>query len=283
MMDSLIRKLAKPSRLVGMILMFAAAAFGVILAAADFGGGFMPVVGQLVLLVFNLALIGVIPLLLALKKDELIPYALAPLFSYWIIGSIIDYIGSARRVASGYLGLVIAASLFEFFIGCALLAVVVMLVIYFFTANRRFVQIAFFTWMASGLFFFLAWVLWLAGHAKYGGDWTSYINLFYNYLFLPFGLMFVVLHYLIGKAPEEAAPQTVPSTQESDTPNDADPTVAEDSTLSQKEQMSATESVSTDEEQSAATETAPAEAQEQDVIEDGGETLEGDKKSDDEA
>lgn len=197
-MDNLVRGVASKAKLIGMILLFAATAFVLVLDAAGIGGGFMPVIGSLILLVVDLAMVGIIPLLIALKKHDLVKYAFAPVFGYWIISTLFNRIGRADWITSGTNGIVITASLFDFIAGCALLAVIVMAVLFFITKKSKMLQIGFCILTGALVFFFLAWVMWIAAYAKFDADWTSYFGAFYNYLFFPFGLAFVALDLLMG-------------------------------------------------------------------------------------
>ena len=229
-MDNLVRGVASKAKLIGLILLFAATAFVLVLDAAGIGGGFMPVIGSLILLVVDLAMVGIIPLLIALKKHDLVKYAFAPVFGYWIISTLFNRIGRADWITSGTNGIVITASLFDFIAGCALLAVIVMAVLFFITKKSKMLQIGFCILAGALVFFFLAWVMWIAAYAKFDADWTSYFGAFYNYLFFPFGLAFVALDLLMGSGTvgKQAVTETNEAEEEAPAQEETDEAEQED-------------------------------------------------------
>ena len=242
-MDKLIQTVGKKAKLVAMILFFAATAFLIVISAAGFGGGFMPVVGNLFLFVFNLALIGSIPVLLVLKKYDLSYKVLAILFTYWIINGVFNYIGSADDAVSWNPSLVIAASIFEFFVGLCLIAVIVFALIYFFTKKRKFLQIGFCIFAASSFFFLMTWIMMICVGAKYNANWTFYFNAFYEYLFLPCGLIFMVLDYLFettkiennAETAEDNEVKMIESSDETDAQNEDAAVKAESESIDEQE------------------------------------------------
>lgn len=191
--DSIVAIVAKKSKLLAIIFMFAATAFSLIVYAAGIGGAFMPVVGGLLLFLFQIALVGVIPVLLVLKKDELIKYALVPIFSYWLISSIYSFLGNSDLIAKGYAGVTIAMALFQFFIALAQLAVIAFMIVYLFKKEKKWAQIAFCILVGSLVFYLVEWALSLGMYAKYDAAWTNYFYAFYAYIFLPAGMVFVLL------------------------------------------------------------------------------------------
>ena len=196
-MDNFILGVSKKAKLIAMILLFAATTFLLIATLANLGGGFMPVLGDLILLAVDLVIVGIIPLLIVLKKDNAIKYVLAPIFGYWLLRSIHTYIGHSSRIVGNNPGLIIAPSVFEFVIGCTLLGIVVLTVLYFFMKKKILLNIGFAMLAGAVGLFFVTFVLWIAAYAKYGADWTSYIYGFYEFLFLPAGLVFIVLDGLV--------------------------------------------------------------------------------------
>lgn len=195
-MDKIIRTVASKSALIGMILLFLAAGFSFIVNAAGIGGEFMPVIGGLFTLLFDLAILGIVPVLIALKKHDLIKYALVPLLAYWFISTIYNFLAGCEVIYDGVDGLIIAIAMFEFFAACALLTALVFAVMYFFSKDRKWLQIGFVVFAGSLLFFLLVWALRLAFLADLDADWTSYLYAFCSLLFLPSGLVFVTLTQL---------------------------------------------------------------------------------------
>lgn len=214
-MDKIVNTLTKPAKMIAMILLFAAAGFGLIGNAGGLGGGFMPVVGGLVYLLFDLAFWAIIPVLYVLKKDELVKYALVPVAGFWGISTIYNFLGSAEFVTGGWGGLTITISLFEFLIALAFLAVLAFGILYFVKKDKKFLQIAFCIFAGSLLFFVLVWALSIALFAQGNADWTTYFDLFRSALFIPFGLVFAVLAFLnegktsvVAPTAEETGDQT---------------------------------------------------------------------------
>ena len=226
-MNKIVTLVSKKSDFIGMILLFAAAGFVAITDIAGIGGGFMPVVGNLLIFFFDLVLLGAVPLLLALKKQQYVKYALAPLACYWMISSVLTYLGYADNATAGMSQLSITTGVFGFFIGCALLASLILAFIYGLKKSNKCLQVAYVVLVASLLFFLLVWVLRLAMYAKYDLGWDSYIGAFAHYLFLPAGLYLVLLRPIYARtapqgAEEAPAVQNVPSEDaEDDSAEDA--------------------------------------------------------------
>lgn len=223
-MDKLIIGVSKKAKLIAIILLFAATGFLLIATLANLGGGFMPVLGDLILLLVDLVIVGIIPLLLVLNKDSMAKYVLAPIFGYWMLRSIHTYIGHSSRIVGDNPGLIIAPSVFEFIIGCALLAILVLMVLYFFMKKPLLLNIGFAILACSLVFFLLTFVLWIAAYAKYNSDWPNYFYAFYEFLFLPAGLTFAVMDFLVGYIHKDVGNESVESQDEENADADANET-----------------------------------------------------------
>ena len=191
-MDKIITIVTKPAKMIAMILLFAAAGFGLIVNASDLGGGFMPVVGGLLFLLFDLVIWASIPTLYALKKDYLVKYALAIVLGYWAISFIYSGLQGAFVATKGYAGLTIASGLFRFFIALILLGCAAMLILYVIKKDKKFLQISVCAFAGSLLFFFVLWAIRLAAYVEWEYDWADYFDLFRTCLFAPIGLVFAV-------------------------------------------------------------------------------------------
>ena len=229
-MDNVVKKLTPVSKLIAIIALYAATAFAFIANAAGIGGGFFPVVGGLIGLLFATALFGSIPTLLLLKKDKLANFALIPVFSYWFINSVFDALGWADNAVSGAGGLTITIGIFAFIVALALLTAGAFGVLYFLKKDKKFLQLAIVILFGTILFFFLIWVLLIALFAKYGWDWNSYFDAFYQYLFLPIGISFLVLDRIqavvYGTSCDNSAPA---SSDNRSAENDNESVVADES------------------------------------------------------
>ena len=197
-MDNLISKSAPLARTIGMALLFAAAAFGLVVNGAGIGGGFMPVLGGLLSLIFDLAVVVCVPLLLVLKRDDLLRWALAPVLAYWVIATIYNFLGGADVVTGNYNGLTIARGLFQFFIAAAFLGIVVLLLLYVLRRNRKMINLSFCVLAGSLVLFVVLWGLSLGAYAKYNADWSSYLYAFKAYIFMPIGYAATILAYFGG-------------------------------------------------------------------------------------
>jgi hypothetical protein len=206
LIDKLLPKVAKYAKMIGMILMFAAAAFLFIVTAAGIGDAFMPAIGNIVMMIVSLALWGVVPLLILLKKYDLAQKALLPVFIFWILSSIFTFFEDCQYMVDGVHGLAIAAAVFEFIIGGALIAIIVLSILSYLKKERAYLQLAFLVMVCSLLFFFLAWIMWIAAYATFDLGWASYLQLFAQMLFLPIGMACLCLDYLMQTAdiPDES-------------------------------------------------------------------------------
>lgn len=204
--DNVVKKISPLSKIIAIIALYAATAFAFIAEAADIGGGFFPVIGGLLTLIFVVAVFGGIPTLLVLKKDKPAVYALIPVTSYWFISTLGDCLSRSGNIYKGAGGLTITIGVFSLIIAMAFFAVATLGVLYYLKKGKKLLQIAVCILIGSLLFFFLIWVLLIALYAEYNAAWTSYFYDFYQYLFLPIGFVFAFLNCIYGKLYGDAKP-----------------------------------------------------------------------------
>ena len=198
-MDNIIRKIGPFAKWVCVGALFGAAAFSSIAIAAGFGGGFMPVVGTLLIMLFNLALIAAIPLLYVLKKQQFVPYALGAVLMWWLISGIYNHIGDADMAIDYYSSLTIARGVFSFLIGLAMMGALAMGILYVIKREKRWLQIALCILAGSLLLFLINWAMTLAVAANFGADWDRYFDIIAEYLLMPVGMVFAIFDYLFVK------------------------------------------------------------------------------------
>lgn len=205
-MDKIINVLHSKSKLLTIVFLLAAAGVSLIVDAAGFPNGFMPVVGSLLHLLLDVIIWGIVPVLFLLKKDSLAKCALIPIASFWLIQSIYSGLDSSFVVTDGYSGLTIAAGLFAFFFGLTILAAVVLGILYAFTRKRMLMQVAFAVVAGGIVFALVAWALRLAVNAKFDADWTDYLDVFLQYIFLPLGFWFATFYYVYDTVVDGVTP-----------------------------------------------------------------------------
>lgn len=125
-MDQLFQKLQKPSKLLAVILLLVAAGCALLVDLGNFGDAFMPVLGALFFLMFDVALTGVVALLLLLGKTDLAKKALFPIFAFWLFSSIYSYLNSAAWITKGVNGLLVTVCVFQFLTALVLIGALVL-------------------------------------------------------------------------------------------------------------------------------------------------------------
>lgn len=195
-MNNLVNKLAKTMGFVGMIVLFVAAGMSLIIDLASFPDGFLPVVGHLLLTLFDLAVMVAVPLTLVLRKERLYKYALAIVVAYWLVSMTYGMLSDSDLANGNYTGITVAVGVFNFFVGACLLGSIVLAVLYVLLRKKMLLQIAFCVLAGSLAFFLLDWILTMARYAKFGVDWLSYFAAINSLLVLPTGIVMVLWHFL---------------------------------------------------------------------------------------
>ena len=129
--DGFMKKLFDPklAKLLTIIFLIVAAGSNILVTVGNFGSAFMPVIGDLVILVFETALYAAVAVLLLIGKVELAKKTLLPIFSYWLISAILGNLSSSGGIVGGQNGLIIVFCLFEFIAALGLIAAGIMFVL----------------------------------------------------------------------------------------------------------------------------------------------------------
>ena len=127
---SLIKKFGK------LLIIILGFAYGAIFAVTAIGAGaikgqFMPVLANLILMTVGTGAIISVPLLLLLKKETPARLIFAVLAIYWMIYAAQDNLSLAGYAVKGMPGEAVTAGIFAFIIALLLLAVSVLLIVYY--------------------------------------------------------------------------------------------------------------------------------------------------------
>ena len=190
--DGIRQKVFAPAlaKLLTIIFLFVAAGCVLLVNVGNFGNAFMPVVGDLITLVFMIVLYAAVAVLLLIGKTELAKKVLYPIFAYWLISTIISDLSVSGNIVAGQNGLVVVYSLFEFALALLLIAASVLFVL---SANGK-AKLANIAW----IFVFcvlalsaLAFLLRLIRLIDVGANWTRYFSILGECAF-NFGMIFAV-------------------------------------------------------------------------------------------
>ena len=184
-METALGVVKKPSKTIAIVAFAVGILFSFIARAASIGNGFMPVIGGLILMFFDVAVFGVVPLLLILKKDDLAKTAFGFVFAYWLISRIYDNVGDATNIFKGMGNLWIATFVFDFLWGLALLVFAVLFVCYYVKKERVLLSAGFCVLFGSLPLALLAWILCVAAYAKGKANWQNYFSAISYYLAIP--------------------------------------------------------------------------------------------------
>lgn len=194
-MKSVLSVLKKPSKTIALCAFIAGILFSFIARAASIGTGFMPVIGDIILMLFDVAVFGVVPLLFILKKEDLAKTFFKFVFAYWLISRTYTLIGDASNIVKGLGGVWIAASVFDFLWGLALLSFIVLNVISFFKQDKRLSSAGLCILIGSLFLSVLAWILHVSAYATAKIGWQSYFNVVSYYLAIPTAISFTMLYF----------------------------------------------------------------------------------------
>ena len=223
-MKKVFEVLLKPSRLILIIAAFAYAGLYAIVSFGSFDGGFLAVVGGLIVSTLTLAAVVAIPVLLLLKKEEAAKLVFILVAGYWLVSSAQNYLLNYSWWVEGDKALPILIAVFAFLAGLALTGVLVLLVLHFILKKEVFKFFAVLAFVGAYLFIFVLVVLLLvyyiqivANNGKVG--WTSYISLLLM-LTAPVAVLFGYLYFL--GAPQYDFPKKAPKEKKEEEPKEAE-------------------------------------------------------------
>lgn len=210
-MKKLFEVLVKPSRLILIIAGFAYAGLYAIVRFASIGGGFLPVLADLIIVTLTIGAVVAAPILLLLHKEEAAKLCFLLVAGYWLVSSTLNYLSYGDWAGEGSEGLPLVIGIFGFLAGLALAGVFVLLVLYFILKKEILKFAAVLTFAGAFLFIFVEFVLMFAYYCKLNHDydndiyrWTNFVGLFLN-LAAPVGVCFGYLYFL--GAPEYDFPK----------------------------------------------------------------------------
>ena len=212
-MNKIINVLRKPSRMVAIGALSAAALFTLLAYAGGFPRAFMPVMSNLFSLLLQLAIIGGILFCLLAKQDKLLGHFLPFVFAWWLLNITFNMLDGAWSAQEGREGLTIAIGVFDFILALILLASLVLLVLGRVKENELFRKIGFVALFGSLALQFLIMVLCLAECGVGDYPWNSYFAVFAD-LAVAVGFLFAYFPKAFGEggpALQEEAPQAEPA------------------------------------------------------------------------
>ncbi|MBR1747643.1 MAG: hypothetical protein IJ735_05480 [Clostridia bacterium] len=198
-----LNSLKKPAWLIAVICLAFSAFCTLLTYAGGFGGGFMPVIGNLLAMILSLVILGGLLFFLIAKKNEALKYFFAIYFGYWLINAIYSGLNAADWAVQGINGVIVAWAIFEFLAALGLLGVLVLFVLSYLLKKEIFRPLALLVMLGTAAFFFIVMVLNIAAAGANNRGWASFFSAF-NTFALPVGLTFTYI-YLDGDTLEAAA------------------------------------------------------------------------------
>lgn len=216
-MKKIFEVLSKPARLILIIAAFAYVGVYSVVAFGGFGGGFLPVLANIIIYVLTAGAVVAIPILLLLKKEEAAKLVFLLVGAYWLISESRGLLSYANLVTENNEGLSVAYGVFGFLAGLALTGVVVLIVLKYILKKEVFKFCAVLTFVGAYSFILVFFVLRFAYQCKINYEyrnydyiiyqWLEFVNLFL-YLIAPVGVLFGYLYFL--GAPEYDFPKKAP-------------------------------------------------------------------------
>jgi len=241
-MNSIFIGMKKFSKEIAMYLLYATGLFCLLFYAGNFGGSFLPVMGNLFLMILEIALWILVPILLTMGKNTAAKYTMCPVISYWTISTIFSFLGDCTGIGAGAPALTTALGVFELFIACALVVIVALAVISIVKKDACYKRVSMFIFIGVLVFYLVAFSLRTAVYAKWGMAWNDYFEVIYRYLSLPFAMFFMLLHFeftldemkIFKEKSVVAAPAEAPAAPAKEAAEPEAATPAEDATEEKK-------------------------------------------------
>lgn len=197
-MDKFFKELTKPAKLIYVVGAFIYTLIFAILTAGGIGGRFMSVMTNLIILVVGTCLLVAAPILILLNKNDAAKVVFLIIFGFWILSSIQSYYGWANvRVVNGNDGLVITQGVFDFIIGLALTAVLVLSALEFMLKKKALRFISFVIMLGVIAFGVVTYIFDLVNCIRLNAGWGSYLDGINTYL-LPAPVLFFGYLYFFG-------------------------------------------------------------------------------------
>ena len=190
-MNAFLGKLKRTSEYIAMILFFVASFFVMLYYIGNFGADFMPVIGNLLSMLLDVAIWMIVPVCIAMRKRCLAKSAAVGVSGYWLISSLFDLLDSTSLARSVYDDISIAIGVFSFLSACALIVMTIFFVLSMVNKNKDQKFIALCIFLGTLLFYLVLFSLSTASAADVGANWNAYFMLIYKYLVIPFAILFI--------------------------------------------------------------------------------------------
>ncbi len=146
---------------------------------------------------FFVTLLGLLLVCMIINKEEYAKFLGISYLTYFIISTLLNFGSPFYAFYDGSDGVYVAAATFKMIGGVVFVAIVVMVLIQALskiTFPSLVLDILFFAYIGCQI---MCWILFLARYADINADWTSFMSLFENYLFMP---CLAVIGYFYMKA-----------------------------------------------------------------------------------
>jgi len=195
-MNGFLNGIKKNSETVAMILFFCASAFSLLFYVGNFGSEFVPIMGNLIAMLLQIALWLIYPLLLALGKKEAARTVIKPISAFWIFSFLFELLSHTTWAMKGFLPVGIAAGVFSLLIACGVITATVFLGLGLWKKDIVKKKVAFFIFSGMLLLLLVLFSLTAALYEAYKMGWNDYFDIITNDLVLPFAMFFVLIAYL---------------------------------------------------------------------------------------
>ena len=195
-MKEIYKELKRHSEQLTIILFFAAAALSFIYHVANFGGGFLPVMGNLFTMILRVSILLVVPVLLSIGKKNEAKWAFLGVSAYWVITTLFELLNDTGVARNGNGALAGAMGAFAFLIACAMIVMTVFAILSKYKDSEKWKVIALAVYCGTLLLFVVFFALHTAVYAKWKiGTWDMYFEIISKFLILPFAMLFAALTF----------------------------------------------------------------------------------------
>ena len=181
------------------ILFYIASGLCFIYYVGSFNGSFMPVMGTLISMVLEVALWLLIPVLLSIRRRSIAKWAFLGLSIYWALTKIFDLLQGASLATNGAGALACATGVFSFLIACAMIVMSVFAVVAYWKKDKKTKLIALAIYLCTLVLYLVLFALLTALNAGLAG-WSTYFNLLYSYIVIPFAMCFAALAFWFSES-----------------------------------------------------------------------------------
>ena len=195
-MKEVYKELKRRAEQLAVILFYVASGLSFIYYVGNFGGGFLPVMGNLFTMILRVAILLVVPVLLSIGKKPAAKWAFLGVSAYWVITSLFDLLDETGVAQKGAGALAGAMGTFAFLIACALIVTTVFAVLSKVKDSQKWKLIALAIFCVTLLLFVVFFALCTALYAKWKiGIWNIYFVLINKFLVVPFAMFFAALNF----------------------------------------------------------------------------------------